>query len=116
MHEPDTRNVAHLFVPSLESDKRSTSGNRIRLLSQGSRYLFSYLGCERGPASLLELEGKGNRQAFMGIAAAYTLPENLARMAASEFILDPAIRFKLGCAPPSESLTDSNSVAKRPGR
>ncbi|PLW42809.1 hypothetical protein PCANC_07968 [Puccinia coronata f. sp. avenae] len=59
---------------------------------------------------------KGNRQAFMGIAAAYTLPENLARMAASEFILDPAIRFKLGCAPPSESLTDSNSVAKRPGR
>ncbi|PLW34417.1 hypothetical protein PCASD_14317 [Puccinia coronata f. sp. avenae] len=45
-----------------------------------------------------------------------TLPENLARMAASEFILDAAIQFKLGRAPPSESLTDSNSVAKRPGR
>ncbi|PLW43874.1 hypothetical protein PCASD_05820 [Puccinia coronata f. sp. avenae] len=45
-----------------------------------------------------------------------TLPENLARMAASKFILDAAIRFKLGRAPLSESLTDSNSVAKRPGR
>ncbi|PLW41447.1 hypothetical protein PCASD_07166 [Puccinia coronata f. sp. avenae] len=41
--------------------------------------------------------------------------ENLAQMAASEFLLDAAIRFKLGRAPPSESLTDSNSVAKRPG-
>jgi hypothetical protein len=37
-------------------------------------------------------------------------------MAASEFILDAAIQFKLGRAPPSESLTDSNSVAKRLGR
>ncbi|PLW27797.1 hypothetical protein PCANC_26928 [Puccinia coronata f. sp. avenae] len=44
------------------------------------------------------------------------LPENLARMAASKFLSDAAIRFKLGHAPPSESLTDSNSVAKRPGR
>ncbi|PLW21462.1 hypothetical protein PCANC_04979 [Puccinia coronata f. sp. avenae] len=44
------------------------------------------------------------------------LPENLAWMAASEFILDAAIRFKLGRAPTSEPLTDSNSVAKRPGR
>jgi hypothetical protein len=45
-----------------------------------------------------------------------TLPENLVRMAASEFLLDAAIRFKLGRAPPSESLTNSNLVAKRPGR
>jgi hypothetical protein len=45
-----------------------------------------------------------------------TLPENLAWMAASKFLLDAAIRFKLGHAPPSESLTNSNSVAKRPGR
>ncbi|PLW30699.1 hypothetical protein PCASD_20135 [Puccinia coronata f. sp. avenae] len=45
-----------------------------------------------------------------------TLPESLAWMAASEFILDAAIQFKLGRAPLSESLTDSNSVAKRPGR
>ncbi|PLW04749.1 hypothetical protein PCASD_26488 [Puccinia coronata f. sp. avenae] len=44
-----------------------------------------------------------------------TLPENLAWMAASEFILDAAIQFKLGHAPPSESLTNSNLVAKRPG-
>jgi hypothetical protein len=48
--------------------------------------------------------------------AVSTLPENLARMAASEFLLDAAIRFKLGRAPPSESLTNSNSVAKCPGR
>ncbi|PLW28912.1 hypothetical protein PCANC_27618 [Puccinia coronata f. sp. avenae] len=40
------------------------------------------------------------------------LPENLARMAASEFISDAGIRFKLGRAPPSESLTDSNSAAR----
>ncbi|PLW26648.1 hypothetical protein PCASD_22946 [Puccinia coronata f. sp. avenae] len=45
-----------------------------------------------------------------------TLPENLAWMAASEFLSDAAIRFKLGRAPPSESLTGSNSVTKRPGR
>ncbi|PLW29090.1 hypothetical protein PCASD_19745 [Puccinia coronata f. sp. avenae] len=32
-------------------------------------------------------------------------------MAASKFILDAAIRFKLKRAPPSESLTDSNSAA-----
>jgi hypothetical protein len=32
-------------------------------------------------------------------------------MAASKFILDAAIQFKLGCAPPSELLTDSNSAA-----
>ncbi|PLW58843.1 hypothetical protein PCANC_00253 [Puccinia coronata f. sp. avenae] len=44
--------------------------------------------------------------------ASITLPENLARMAASEFILDAGIRFKLGRAPPSELLTDSNSVAR----
>jgi hypothetical protein len=37
-------------------------------------------------------------------------------MAASKFISDAAIRFKLGRAPLSELLTDSNSVAKRPGR
>jgi hypothetical protein len=37
-------------------------------------------------------------------------------MAASEFLLDAAIRFKLGRVPPSELLTNSNSVAKRPGR
>jgi hypothetical protein len=45
-----------------------------------------------------------------------SLPENLARMAASKFILDAAIQFKLGRAPPSELLTNSNLVAKRPGR
>jgi hypothetical protein len=45
-----------------------------------------------------------------------TLPENLAWMAASKFILDAAIQFKLGHAPPSELLTNSNLVAKRPGR
>jgi hypothetical protein len=45
-----------------------------------------------------------------------SLPENLAWMAASEFLLDAAIRFKLGRVPPSELLTNSNSVAKRPGR
>jgi hypothetical protein len=33
-------------------------------------------------------------------------------MAASEFISDAGIRFKLGRAPPSESLTDSNSAAR----
>jgi hypothetical protein len=44
------------------------------------------------------------------------LPENLAQMAASKFILDAAIRFKLGRVPLSELLTDSNSVAKRLGR
>ncbi|PLW36420.1 hypothetical protein PCANC_15207 [Puccinia coronata f. sp. avenae] len=33
-------------------------------------------------------------------------------MAASKFILDAGIRFKLGRAPPSESLTDSNSAAR----
>ncbi|PLW39137.1 hypothetical protein PCANC_12588 [Puccinia coronata f. sp. avenae] len=38
--------------------------------------------------------------------------ESLAWMAASEFILDAAVRFKLGHAPPSELLTDSNSAAQ----
>jgi hypothetical protein len=38
-------------------------------------------------------------------------PENLAWMAAFKFILDAAIQFKLGQAPPSESMTKSNSVA-----
>ncbi|PLW04418.1 hypothetical protein PCANC_28937, partial [Puccinia coronata f. sp. avenae] len=38
--------------------------------------------------------------------------EKLARMAASEFLLDAAIRFKLGRAPPSELLTHSNSAAR----
>ncbi|PLW22216.1 hypothetical protein PCANC_27747 [Puccinia coronata f. sp. avenae] len=33
-------------------------------------------------------------------------------MATSKFILDAAIRFKLRRALPSESLTDSNSVAR----
>ncbi|PLW14674.1 hypothetical protein PCANC_18342 [Puccinia coronata f. sp. avenae] len=33
-------------------------------------------------------------------------------MAASKFISDAAIQFKLGRAPPSESLTDSNSAAR----
>jgi hypothetical protein len=37
-------------------------------------------------------------------------------MAASKFLLDAAIQFKLGRAPPSELLTNSNSVAKRLGR
>jgi hypothetical protein len=41
-----------------------------------------------------------------------SLPEKLDRMAASEFISDAAIRFKLGRAPPSELLTDSNSAAR----
>ncbi|PLW50876.1 hypothetical protein PCASD_01193 [Puccinia coronata f. sp. avenae] len=45
-----------------------------------------------------------------------TLPENLAWMAASEFLSDAAIQFKLGRVPPSELLTNSNLVAKRPGR
>jgi hypothetical protein len=40
-----------------------------------------------------------------------TLPEKLAWMAASRFLLDAAIRFKLGRVPPSESLTHSNSAA-----
>jgi hypothetical protein len=40
------------------------------------------------------------------------LQESLVRMAASKFILDAAIQFKLGRAPPSESLTDSNSAAQ----
>ncbi|PLW11985.1 hypothetical protein PCANC_23782 [Puccinia coronata f. sp. avenae] len=40
------------------------------------------------------------------------LPEKLDWMAASEFILDVAIRFKLGRTPPSELLTDSNSAAQ----
>ncbi|PLW06461.1 hypothetical protein PCANC_11611 [Puccinia coronata f. sp. avenae] len=50
--------------------------------------------------------------ADVAIKVKSTLPENLAWMAASEFILDAAIRFKLGRALPSELLTDSNSVAK----
>jgi hypothetical protein len=41
-----------------------------------------------------------------------SLPENLAQMAASNFILDVAIQFKLGRASPSELLTNSNLVAK----
>ncbi|PLW29992.1 hypothetical protein PCANC_24175 [Puccinia coronata f. sp. avenae] len=41
-----------------------------------------------------------------------TLPEKLAWMAASKFLLDAAIRFKLGRAPLSESLTHSNSTAR----
>jgi hypothetical protein len=41
-----------------------------------------------------------------------SLPEKLAWMAASKFILDAGIRFKLGRAPPSELLTDSNSAAR----
>jgi hypothetical protein len=45
-----------------------------------------------------------------------SLPEKLAWMAASKFILDAAIQFKLGNVTPSESLTNSNLVAKRPGR
>ncbi|PLW33019.1 hypothetical protein PCASD_14896 [Puccinia coronata f. sp. avenae] len=40
------------------------------------------------------------------------LPEKLAWMAASKFLLDAAIRFKLRRAPPSESLTHSNSAAR----
>jgi hypothetical protein len=40
------------------------------------------------------------------------LPENLAWLAASKFTLDVAIQFKLGRAPPSELLTNSNLVAK----
>ncbi|PLW40292.1 hypothetical protein PCANC_11165 [Puccinia coronata f. sp. avenae] len=42
----------------------------------------------------------------------HSLPEKLARMAASELLSDAAIRFKLGRAPPSESLTHSNSAAR----
>ncbi|PLW36372.1 hypothetical protein PCANC_16206 [Puccinia coronata f. sp. avenae] len=38
--------------------------------------------------------------------------KKLARMAASEFLSDAAIRFKLGRAPPSELLTHSNSAAR----
>jgi hypothetical protein len=53
---------------------------------------------------------------FSSFFALDSLPENLAWMAESEFLLDAAIRFKLGHAPPNESLTDSNSVAKHPGR
>ncbi|PLW04786.1 hypothetical protein PCANC_28767, partial [Puccinia coronata f. sp. avenae] len=41
-----------------------------------------------------------------------TLPEKLDWMATSNFILDAAIQFKLRRAPPSESLTDSNSAAR----
>jgi hypothetical protein len=41
-----------------------------------------------------------------------TLPEKLDWIAASKFILDAAIRFKLRRTPPSESLTDSNSAAR----
>ncbi|KAI7948710.1 hypothetical protein MJO29_010375 [Puccinia striiformis f. sp. tritici] len=44
-----------------------------------------------------------------------TLPENLARMAAPEPISGAAAGSKLGPGPPSESPTDSNSVAKSPG-
>ncbi|PLW37803.1 hypothetical protein PCASD_11299 [Puccinia coronata f. sp. avenae] len=40
------------------------------------------------------------------------LPETLAQMAASKFLSDAAIQFKLGRAPPSESLTHSNSAAR----
>ncbi|PLW11445.1 hypothetical protein PCANC_25666 [Puccinia coronata f. sp. avenae] len=40
------------------------------------------------------------------------LPEKLAWMAASEFLSDAAIRFKLRCAPPSELVTHSNSAAR----
>ncbi|PLW28719.1 hypothetical protein PCASD_21524 [Puccinia coronata f. sp. avenae] len=40
------------------------------------------------------------------------IEQKLDQMAASEFISDAAIRFKLGRAPPSESLTDSNSAAQ----
>ncbi|PLW39007.1 hypothetical protein PCASD_08430 [Puccinia coronata f. sp. avenae] len=43
------------------------------------------------------------------------LPEKLARMAASTFLSDAAIRFKLGRAPPSELLTHSNSAAQALG-
>ncbi|PLW44245.1 hypothetical protein PCASD_03848 [Puccinia coronata f. sp. avenae] len=42
----------------------------------------------------------------------HPMAEKLARMAASEFLLDAAIRFKLGRAPPSELLTHSNSAAR----
>ncbi|PLW50393.1 hypothetical protein PCANC_07580 [Puccinia coronata f. sp. avenae] len=38
--------------------------------------------------------------------------QSLDWMAASKFISDAAIQFKLGRAPPSESLTDSNSAAR----
>ncbi|PLW19490.1 hypothetical protein PCANC_08769 [Puccinia coronata f. sp. avenae] len=41
-----------------------------------------------------------------------TLPEKLAWMAASKFLSDVAIQFKLRRAPPSESLTRSNSAAR----
>jgi hypothetical protein len=40
------------------------------------------------------------------------LPEKLDWMAASKFILDTAIQFKLGRMPPSELLTNSNSAAR----
>jgi hypothetical protein len=52
---------------------------------------------------------------FFGICYSFEiipLPEKLAQMAASKFLLDAAIRFPLGRAPPSESLTDSNSAAQ----
>jgi hypothetical protein len=42
----------------------------------------------------------------------FTLPEKLAWMAASKFLSNAAIRFKLGHVPPSESLTDSNLAAR----
>ncbi|PLW43207.1 hypothetical protein PCANC_06985 [Puccinia coronata f. sp. avenae] len=41
-----------------------------------------------------------------------SLPGKLAWMAASEFLSNAAIQFELGRAPPSESLTDSNSAAR----
>jgi hypothetical protein len=46
---------------------------------------------------------------------AVSLPENLAQMAASKFLLDAAIQFKLGHVPPSELLANSNLVTKRLG-
>ncbi|PLW21299.1 hypothetical protein PCANC_05038 [Puccinia coronata f. sp. avenae] len=48
----------------------------------------------------------------MTSSSPHPMAEKLARMAASEFLLDAAIRFKLGRAPPSELLTHSNSAAR----
>jgi hypothetical protein len=43
------------------------------------------------------------------------LPENLGWMAASKWILDVVIWFKLGAMSPSQSVTDSNLGAKNTG-
>ncbi|PLW32734.1 hypothetical protein PCASD_12405 [Puccinia coronata f. sp. avenae] len=94
---------------NLSSSSSSILGSSVS--SQNSLALHSLFFISR-----LHLYQPSSHTYLIHASTSSSLPENLARMAASEFLSDAAIRFKLRRAPPSESLTDSNSVAKRPGR